>query len=288
MLRGLVAGAAAAALLAGCASGVPALPAGSPSPSVPSPATRSPDTPGPDGRVAGRGTVLDDGSGPEFCLGGVAQSLPPQCGGPRLAGWTWPDDASRQSGVTWTDAALLGTFDGHRFTVGRSLTAAEVARLFPRPHERDLTSPCPEPVGGWRAPDPRRAASDDEARVFAAAERLPGFAESWLDDRGDHRQLPERIVVDVRVTGDLGAAEQRLREVWGGSLCVTRAERTQAELSRIQTTLMRRPGVLTTSTGGGHVDLEVVHDDGSLQAELDQRYGAGLVEVTSALVPYRQ
>ena len=271
MLRTEIALAAAAALLVGCASTLPAAPSASP-----------------DGRLVGRGLVLDDGSGSRFCLGVVLASLPPQCGGPKLVGWTWPADAERASGVTWADAALLGSYVGHRFTVARRLTSAEVARNFPPPPRSDFSSPCPEPAGGWRAVDPARAGSDDEQRVFAAAERLPGYAESWLDDRGDHAQDSRKIVVNVRVTGDPAEAERTLRRVWGGSLCVTRAEHTAAELRRIQSALSHEAGLLSSGTGDGRVQIEVTFDDGSLQAELDDRYGPGLVEVSSALQPYHE
>jgi hypothetical protein len=43
--------------------------------------------------------------------------------------------------------------------------------------------------------------------------------------------------------------------------------------------------MLTASSGFDHVDVEVVHDDGSLQAWADATYGAGLVRISSALVP---
>lgn len=46
--------------------------------------------------------VLDLGTGPEFCVGSVATSLPPQCGGPELVGWTWPKHGvERRTGTTW-------------------------------------------------------------------------------------------------------------------------------------------------------------------------------------------
>jgi hypothetical protein len=44
--------------------------------------------------------------------------------------------------------------------------------------------------------------------------------------------------------------------------------------------------MLTAGTGRDRVDLEVVYDDGSLQRDLDNRFGAGLVVVASALRPY--
>jgi len=54
--------------------------------------------------LVGVGTVLDDGDGPELCLGGVAESLPPQCGGPKVVGWDWADVEAQGSlaGTTWT------------------------------------------------------------------------------------------------------------------------------------------------------------------------------------------
>lgn len=36
-------------------------------------------------------TVLDDGDGAELCLGGGNDSWPPQCGGPKLVGWSWAE-----------------------------------------------------------------------------------------------------------------------------------------------------------------------------------------------------
>lgn len=283
MLRPVIALTAAAVLLAGCASVEPAAPA-PPGPSGVTPAL-SPD---PQGRLVGRGLVLDDGSGPEFCLGGVLQSLPPQCSGLPLRGWAWAAGSERASGVTWADAALLGTYDGRRFIVLRSLTPAEVAVQLPAVDELDFASPCPEPSGGWQPKDPARATAADQQRVFAAAERLPGYADAWLDDRGDPGQDPARIVVNVRVIGEPAEAERSLRAVWGGSLCVTRAQRSAAALRRIQTALSHEPGLLSSDSGRGTVEITVVHDDGSLQLQLDERYGPGLVRVTSALRPYQE
>ncbi|MFS0867535.1 hypothetical protein AB3M83_09435 [Microbacterium sp. 179-B 1A2 NHS] len=68
----------------------------------------------PGGDVVGEGTVLDDGSGPELCLGGVMESYPPQCGGIPLEGWDWDgvDGAEEAPGVTWGAYAVQGTYDG--------------------------------------------------------------------------------------------------------------------------------------------------------------------------------
>ena len=66
-------------------------------------------------------------------------------------------------------------------------------------------------------------------------------------------------------------------------LCVTTAQHTEAELSRIADELNDLPGMLTSSGQFDRVDVSVVHDDGSLQAWADATYGEGLVRVDSAL-----
>ena len=51
-------------------------------------------------------TIIDAGSGPELCIGGVALSLPPQCSGPVLDGLSdhwWTDEAQ---GVRWGDRSV--------------------------------------------------------------------------------------------------------------------------------------------------------------------------------------
>jgi hypothetical protein len=96
---------------------------------------------------------------------------------------------------------------------------------------------------------------------------------------------PTRLIINVTVTGDSTAAEAKLRETWGGALCVSPAQYTEAELLHVLDEVTRMPGMLTAGTGRDRVDVEVIYDDGSLQRELDDRLGAGMVAVTSALRP---
>ena len=242
----------------------------------------------PDRRLVARATVLDDGSGPELCLGPVLESYPPQCGGPPIDGWTWPDHGTEtHSGVTWGAFAVVGTYDGERFTTEEVIDEKKAEASFPREPEPDFTSPCPEPSGGWRAPDPDRSTVEDQEKVFAVAQRLPGFAGAWLDDRGSRSQDPLTTVVNVQVTHAVAGAEAKLRQVWGGPLCVSVAEHTEKELAQITDEVMSRPGALHASHSRGVVYLGIDYDDGTLQQELDERYGTGLVRVHSALQPYR-
>ncbi len=45
-----------------------------------------------DGPLTTTGTVLEDaGHGPQLCVGAVATSYPPQCGGPDVLGFSFDD-----------------------------------------------------------------------------------------------------------------------------------------------------------------------------------------------------
>jgi hypothetical protein len=269
--------------------------------SVPTPTAMPTEILVPDGPVTTRYavTVLDDGDGAELCLGGVMESLPPQCGGPKLIGWDWADHGGlyeEVSGTRWGDFAVTGTFDGRDLTV-TDVVPAKDAPPYPN-DDVDLTTPCPEPDGGWPVPNAADNTIQGTDRAFMRARQLDDYAGSWIDTSRDPR-TPEQMdqdaangaddvstwIVNVRVTGDIAAAETAIREVWSGALCVTKGEYTERELRRIQDETYDLPGVLSGSSGFDRVEISVVYDDGSIQAWADQEYGAGVVEVTSALVP---
>lgn len=127
--------------------------------------------------------------------------------------------------------------------------------------------------------------------VFAEASRLDGYAGAWMDQSRNTSKVevdmndPLLVTVNVAVTGDLAAAEQSLRETWGGALCVFRAEHTEAELQRISEALRALPGMRGSGSGVDRIDVDLVWDDGSLQAWADEKYGDGLVRITSILRP---
>lgn len=294
MRRRVVGVVAAGLVLAGCGQpppgAVPGTPGGAPS-REPAPAgaltTRSP------------ATVLDAGDGAQVCLGGVMESFPPQCQGVPLSGWDWADHegAYEEAGpARWGDFTVTGTFDGTTLTVTDAVPGAPGTGSGDVP-EPDFSSPCPEPAGGW-ADDPLPLFADEA--VLAAARARADYAGGWVTQR-DPRSAEEvdqlvaddpeaglvPPVVNIRVTGDPAAAEADLRPLWDGPLCVTAAERTEAELVEIQTEVTAVDGVLGSGpdTLTGTLDVQVVHDDGTFQAELDERYGAGVVRVESALVP---
>jgi hypothetical protein len=232
--------------------------------------------PVPDGEVSTSGlvTVIDAGNGPELCLGAVAESYPPQCGGPALADFDWGDVGSEEaSGVRWGSYALTGTFDGSTFTVTDAIPAA-LYDTMAAPEEEPLAAACDDPT----TTDTAKATPEDLDATLAAASALPTYASAWLT--GD--------TINVAVTEDAEGAEAELRRTWGGMLCVTTVERTDADLNEVNQELQAALGdqLLTSgSTSPDSLDAHVVYDDGSIQEWADATYGDGLVRVSSALVP---
>lgn len=258
--------------------------------------------------LTARAMVLDDGDGPELCVGGVATSLPPQCGGPRLIGWEWAavDGAyEEQAGVRWGDFRVIGTYDAaaDEFTLVRLGDLSDQDGTSAAA-ETDFSTPCPEPAGGWRVVDEAATTVESMDAAFSLAATFDDYAASWMDQSPnpaatvkegadpETREMamndPMLSIVNVRVTGDVSAAETALREVWGGMLCVSPATHSAGELDRVLAELTRTvPGILGGGVAGRGdvIDVGVVYDDGSIQRELDAKYGAGLVRVSSALVP---
>ena len=91
----------------------------------------------PSGPVSTRNlaTVMDTGT-PELCLGPIAESYPPQCGGPALVGWDWADhkDTFEQQGdVRWGTYLVTGTWDGTSMTATDAIPGALYDPAMPEP-----------------------------------------------------------------------------------------------------------------------------------------------------------
>jgi hypothetical protein len=239
-----------------------------------SPSSSAAPTPVPDGEVRTRGlvTVLDAGDGPELCLGAIAESYPPQCGGPALVDFDFGDvGAEKASGVTWGQYAVTGTFDGTTFTVTDAIPAA-LYDAMNEPEAGGLEPACVDPT----VTDTKKVTPQDLDATLAAASALPGYATAWLTGN----------TINVAVTDDAEGAETALRETWGGPLCVTTVERTDADLNAINQELQVALGESLLTSGSlapDSLDAQVVYDDGSIQEWADSMWGEGLVRVSSAL-----
>ncbi|WP_380171174.1 hypothetical protein ACFEMC_19590 [Kineococcus sp. DHX-1] len=258
---------------------------------VPSRADLVPDTH--DGPLTTTGTVLEDaGHGPQLCVGAVATSYPPQCGGPDVLGFSFDDVPAGAYGAAvdsrWGHFALTGVVErlGDRDAV--RLTAP------PRPATEpldpplvaefpvDFTTPCPAPAGGRTEPDPARAGDDALGSAGAVAPGVPGYTLLWIDE-----QAPGHRVLNVSTAGDLAAMESAVRQVWGGALCVSPAQRSEADLARVREEVEASvaPLVLDVQLDAkaGRVTATALLARESDQQRLDERYGPGVVRLSSVL-----
>ena len=242
--------------------------------------------PPPTADVIGIGTVMDLGQGedPQLCLGAIAESYPPQCSGIPITNWDWAPvkDTSESSGsVRWGSFAVTGAYDGETFEVTKEPMSS--ALYDPMPVDNPFVTTCEEPEGGWAVVDDSKVGFEDQDAVYAAAAQLPNYAGSFLDMNADQPDDASATIVNVLVTDDPEGAEKALREVWGGPLCVTVSEHTEAELVEIQDGLTGLPGLLSSGPQLDKLVVDVVWDDGTLQAWADQAYGEGLVAIRPVL-----
>jgi len=258
--------------------------------------------------VLGFGMVLDKGEGPELCLGPIAESYPPQCGGIPLDGWDWSsrNDFEDISGVKFAMYAVTGIFDGARLTVTEEpISGALYDPAVDLSVGRATSTVCATPDGGWAVLDRDLANANALVRAEQAALALDGYVTHWSDqfsgleisvpeeanpdpdpEMGDDGTLdPLKLVLNVQVSGDVAAATEAMREVWGGALCVTNPRYSERELADLAADLAEAPGITAALPQYDRVVLEVLFDDGTLQDHLDDAYGVDTVVVVSALRP---
>ncbi len=262
----------------------------------------------PDDRYTTTVTVIDaPGQGPRLCWM-VMQSNPPQCGeGIEVVGWDWTGLDGSETGalgsagiVRWGEYVVIGTYDGERFTVTESPKPYVAPE--PTPEPPPATTPCPPPSDGWGVVDAASTTYEAQDAAIAYAHAQPDYAAVWVDSsmnpawamkeseiNADTLWMfndPTKLVLNVRFTGDLARHERALRAIWGGALCVSSGERTAAELESLRARLHDELDPLGSSVDerAGQVFLQVIVEDG-LQAELDQRYGPGLVRIHALLTP---
>jgi len=212
-----------------------AAPSATPTPTDAPPATAAPSggpARDPNQRYRASTTILESVEhGPQLCFGGVAESFPPQCGGPDLVGWSWDavGDEESESGTTWTEATVVGTYDGRTFTLTEPPQAPQpLGDAGPQP---DFAPACDAPDG-----DPSA-----DSGSFRDPED-PDVAAVWVSspDSGTSPQTIYNVIVRP------GAAERvraLVRESYAGLLCVVeRNQPTRAELQALQSRVHAEAG----------------------------------------------
>jgi hypothetical protein len=247
-----------------------------------------------DGRLRTRATVLESPrSGPQLCSA-VMESYPPQCSGPPIKGWDWSAvRAESAAGTRWGAYVLTGTYDGTTFTLSEPARPDNRRARGPAGGD-ELSTPCPAPRGGWGPVEPAKATQASYQAATRAAQTVAGFGGVWIDQQIPAGQLternandPKRFVLNITTAGDPAEIDQAVRAVWGGALCVSPVARSAAELAQVVRSLPDIPGVISqgTNTRTGQVELALVIARESLQRQLDERFGAGVVRLSGALEP---
>jgi hypothetical protein len=238
-------------------------------------------------------TVLEDRThGPMLCLSGILESLPPQCGNVPIANWDWPavPGAERRCGTIWGNYHVVGSYDGTTFTF--TDVGPYEDDLSTSPTDPDLSSPCPEPPGGWSGLE---QATQEDARPAADYGRSqPDYVTSWVTHLEPEEAEFGPVIVNAVFTGDRERHEAEMRKVWSGPLCVIERDvPTADELARIrkeaEASLDELGLQMLWSDGPGVepvIEIGVVVDvAGKGQAALDARYGAEVVRLIPALTP---
>jgi hypothetical protein len=147
----------------------------------------APPAPVPDGPVYTRNlaTVMDTGS-PELCLGPIAESYPPQCGGPPMVGWDWADHEGtydQQGDIRWGTYAVTGTWDGTSFTATEAVPGAL--------YDPAMPEEAPTPSAATAYSDPELESIAEELR-----DRLPGYLGSYGGSGTDGHVLADVLYDD--------------------------------------------------------------------------------------------
>lgn len=246
-------------------------------------------------RYAVSTTVLESPDhGPQLCLGGVEQSLPPQCGGPDVVGFQWADADGEESanGTTWGEYGLVGTWDGDRFTLTEPPGDPDSVPRPDRWPDPDFSTPCDPPEGGWALVDERLMSTEARSAATTYADQQPNLGAVWVDqDAAWNGARPDDVdagVLTFSFTGDLHRHEAQLRQRYGGPICVVAAAHSAAKLQALQAAVHDAlPGVaLTISADGMRGVVEVVVP--VVDDEIVQRIAAidpeGLVRAYAMLV----
>ena len=188
-------------------------------------------------------TVIDSGDGPEACFGGVAESLPPQCGGPIVDGLDMDGWSQSAQGVSWGDRNLVVAWppvDGHL--------------------ELLSDAPFDPPVSDDRLPQEIPAECADIG-TFVDVETLAQWADANSDRAGVVSVVDGGRIGVLRAKGDLESVRQELTD-GDAQPCLIQVEYSTDELRTQQEVLgqLFDADVYLSSTGSGNMFNQVTVD----------------------------
>lgn len=232
-----------------------------------------------------------------LCVGIHTLEAPPGCGTYRLANWDWsvaPGPITRRRGARWVDGVVLtGTL------ADRTFTLTKPPRLLNSDDETLLETPfmsrgAPMSASACGADVAGRGRTNRLVRqsTLKRLKALDGVSGVWVSSWPGHP-----MVVNVRfaTAGEDGRRQQaQVKSITSAPICVsigglprTRLTKVEQELRKVllQGGVMERVGLSTWSLdeASGSIIVQVAHDDGSLQRDVDRRFGVGVVRIVSAL-----
>ena len=234
-----------------------------------------------------RGTiaVLEDGDGsPQLCQG-MLDSMPPQCDGVAVSGWSWAvvDGEETYGDVTWGTFEVTVTEEGEALTLVSAGPPGAPSESLPEP---DYSTPCPEPDGGWATTvDRSRLALADFTAFGDYLGAAKDISATWVDnstdpkfdpdDLGSYVFDPAAVVTNIRFVSDAPRHEREIRAIWGGPICVLEGGVARSELGDLVESISAEDD----HGGGGYVDevrgrvvLTPLLEDPALEQELRARY----------------
>jgi hypothetical protein len=235
-------------------------------------------------------TVLEEPDGAPMMCHAVAESYPPQCGGPEIVGWDWDEVEGEESasGVTWVDAVLTGTWDGRKLTLTRPAEPASAWPESPPPDPAEFAPACDDPD----VVDPSHGYDEVDA-VIEPLEQAD-VSTIWVSDPAGDRDGPFVLSVVV-APGRADDITALIRRDYDGPLCVVERDLpSMAELSALQDEIIDAQGDGGTPLGppvGSYADTErgivvvqVIAATDEARAWAKQRWG-GRVELEGMLQP---
>lgn len=161
----------------------------------------------PEGRVIAVATVIDTAGDVRLCGATIMDSLPPQCHGIPIDGWSWEGLEGNESsgGSTWGAYAVYGTYDGKRLTVT----------------DEPIMLALYDPI----APvDPAEGAGGEasQAELERVADELGARLSS--DVSANVLFLPENGYVSLQVTWDDGTIQKAVDAEYGDGVVVVTSQ----------------------------------------------------------------